>query len=218
MPKKKQETVMVICAHPDDEILGAGGTIAKYTQAGKRVISVVFSYGETSHWWLKKKHTVEMRVKECRAAGAVVGTEQTFFLGLKDFDLKNEIKDKVKLKPLEKLIAKFSPDRIFTHSPEDIIYQDHKAVWDAVEFVTGQMKYKGDIFVFNIWAKNIRLSKNPRLLVDISDTFRLKIDALKCFRSQMMYIWQLMPGVFTRALKAGWDNKTRYAEAFIKVK
>lgn len=219
MPKnKKKETVLVICAHPDDEILGAGGTIAKYAREGKRVISVIFSYGETSHWWLKRKHTVEMRVKECREASSVVGTEQTLFLGLKDFDLKNEIKDRKKLRPLENIIRKYRPDRIFTHSPEDIIYQDHKAVWDAVEFITTQMKYKGDIFVFNIWAKDIRLSNSPRLLVDISDTFRLKVSALKCFRSQVMYIWQLLPSVFIKALKAGWDNKTRFAEKFIKIK
>lgn len=216
MPKK--ETIMVICAHPDDEILGAGGTIAKYAKEGKRVITVIFSYGETSHWWLQKKHTVEMRVKEARSAGEVVGTEKTVFLGLKDFDIKNEIQDKDRLAPLEKLILEHKPDRIFTHSQEDIIYPDHKAVWDAVEYITDKINFKGDIFVFNIWAKNIRLSNLPKLLVDISDTFKLKMKALKCFKSQRLALIQLIPGIIVRNWKAGRMNKTRYAEAFIKVK
>lgn len=46
---------MVFCAHPDDEVLGAGGTIAKYAREGKKVIAVIFSYGESSHPWMKKK-------------------------------------------------------------------------------------------------------------------------------------------------------------------
>ena len=84
------ETIMIICAHPDDEVLGMGGTIAKYASEGKRVVAVIFSYGENSHWWLKKKNTVEMRVAETKAAGKILGIHETIFLGLKDFDLKNE--------------------------------------------------------------------------------------------------------------------------------
>ncbi|MFC1741332.1 PIG-L deacetylase family protein [Nanoarchaeota archaeon] len=226
MPKKKKpakkpgkkETVMIICAHPDDEIIGAGGTIAKYSQEGRRVIAVIFSYGEKSHWWLKKKHTVEMRVKESKHAGEVVGTYQTIFLGMKDFELKEEIKDKKNLEVLEKVITKYKPGRIFTHSPDDVIYADHKAVWDSVERVTEKIRYKGDIYVFNIWAKDVRLSNYPKLFIDISDTFRLKWQALKCFKSQQMYIFQLYPGVLWKAFKGGIEHKCRFAEVFTKVK
>ncbi|MBW2972448.1 PIG-L family deacetylase [Candidatus Woesearchaeota archaeon] len=220
--KKKKagrpETILIICAHPDDEILGAGGTIAKYVKEGKRVIAVIFSYGENSHWWLQKKFTVEMRVKESKAAGAIVGIEKTFFLGLKDFELKEEMKDESRLEPIEKIIRKYRPSKIFTHSPDDMIYSDHIAVWESVDKVTERMGYRGDIYVFNIWAKDVRLSKNPKLYIDISDTFRLKWDALKCFRSQHMYIFQLYPGVLFRALRQGWSNRCRFAEAFTKVK
>jgi LmbE family N-acetylglucosaminyl deacetylase len=213
-----KETILVICAHPDDEILGPGGTIAKYSREGKRVIAVIFSYGENSHWWLKKKYTVEMRVKESKAAGKLVGTAETMFLGLKDLQLKEEITKKKNLNTIEKIIRKYSPTKIFTHSPDDMIYSDHKAVWDAVEKVTKRMDYKGDIYVFNIWAKDVRLSNNPKLAVDISDTFHLKWKALKLFRSQHKYIFQLYPGVLWRAVKGGIENKCRFAESFSKVK
>ncbi|MBU2561646.1 MAG: PIG-L family deacetylase [Nanoarchaeota archaeon] len=223
MPKKKkksakQETIMVICAHPDDEIIGAGGTIAKYSKQGKRVIAVIFSYGEKSHWWLQKKHTVEMRVKESKTAGSIVGIEKTFFLGLKDFELREEVKDEKNLDPIENVILKYRPSKIFTHSPDDLIYSDHLAVWGAVDKVTDRIGYKGDIFVFNIWAKDVRLSKNPKLFIDISDTFSLKWNALKCFRSQHMYIFQLYPGLLWRAFRSGLENRCRFAESFTKVK
>lgn len=209
---------MIICAHPDDEILGAGGTIAKYSKEGKRVITVIFSYGENSHWWLKKQHTIEMRVREAKAAGEVVGTEKTIFLGMKDFELQDEIKDRKKLALLDKVILKYRPTRIFTHSPDDIIYADHKAVWEAVDKVTRRIGYDGDIYVFNIWAKDVRVSKNPKLCIDISDTFSLKWAALKKFKSQHMYIFQLYPGVLWHAFKGGFEHDCRFAEVFTKVK
>ncbi|MBW2964759.1 PIG-L family deacetylase [Candidatus Woesearchaeota archaeon] len=217
-PKKTGETVMVICAHPDDEILGPGGTIAKYSQEGKRIIAVIFSYGENSHWWLQKRHTVEMRVKESHAAGKIVGIDQTIFLGLKDFELKEEIKGRKNLERLKRVVEKYRPSKIFTHSPDDVIYQDHKAVWDAVDKVTRKLDYKGDIYAFNIWAKDVRLSKNPKLYIDISDTFSLKWQALKCFRSQHKYIFQLYPGVFWKAFRNGFSARCRFAEAFVKVR
>jgi len=218
MVKKSRETIMVICAHPDDEIIGVGGTIAHYARQGKRVIAVIFSYGEKSHWWLQKKHTVEMRVKESKAAGKVVGTNKTLFLGLKDFELKEEIKKKRNLALLEKVIRKYHPSKIFTHSPDDMIYSDHKAVWDAVNSITGRMEYKGEIYVFNIWGKDIRLSDNPKLFIDISKTFPLKWKALKCFRSQHMYIFQLYPGLLWKAFKYGIEYHCRFAEVFMKVR
>ncbi len=214
----KKDTVMIICAHPDDEILGVGGTIAKYSQEGKRVIAVIFSYGEKSHWWLQKRFTVEMRVNESKTAGKIVGTYKTVFLGLKDFELKEEVKKRRNLALLEKVITEYKPSKIFTHSPDDMIYADHKAVWDAVDKVTNNIGYKGDVYVFNIWAKDVRLSNNPRLFIDISKTFSIKWKALKSFRSQHMYIFQLYPGVLWRAIKHGFENRCRFAEAFTKVK
>ncbi|MBI5881403.1 PIG-L family deacetylase [archaeon] len=213
----KKDTILIICAHPDDEVLGAGGTIAKYSREGKRVIAAVMSYGEKSHWWMKKRYTVEMRVKESKTAGKMLGIAETVFLGLKDFELKEELSKKRNLALIEKLIRKHSPSKIFTHSPDDLIYSDHAAVWGAVEKVAKKVAYQGDIYVFNVWAKDIRLGQNPKLVVDVSDTFKLKLKALRCFRSQHKYLFQLYPGILWRAFRAGLENHCRFAEIFNKV-
>jgi LmbE family N-acetylglucosaminyl deacetylase len=214
----RRETIMIICAHPDDEILGVGGTIAKYAREGKRVIAVIFSYGEKSHWWMQKKYTVETRVNESKAAGEIVGTYKTIFLGLKDYELKEEVKRKRNLALVEKVILRYRPSKIFTHSPDDIIYADHKAVWDSVDKVAKRIGYKGSIYVFNIWARDIRISKSPKLFIDISDTFSLKWKALKMFRSQHMYIFQLYPGLVWNAFQNGLTHHCRFAEVFTKVR
>jgi LmbE family N-acetylglucosaminyl deacetylase len=49
----KKGTVLVIVAHNDDHIIGAGGTLAKYAQEGKKVRTIIMSYGESSHPHLK---------------------------------------------------------------------------------------------------------------------------------------------------------------------
>ena len=213
----KEENILIICAHPDDEILGVGGTAAKYSREGKNVVAVIFSYGENSHWWLKKKFTVEMRVNESKTAGRIIGIRETLFMGLKDFELREEIKSKKNIDVLEKIIRKYNPSKIFTHSPDDVIYSDHKAVWDAVKKVTKKVGFKGGIYVFNIWGKDVRLGKNPKLFIDTSETFSLKWKALRCFKSQNLALFQLYPGILIRAIKNGLSNNCRFAEVFTKI-
>ena len=96
-----KESVFVICAHSDDQILGPGGTLAKYAKEGKEIFTIIFSYGETSHFWLKKKVSAEIRVKEAQNADKVIGGSGVVFFGLKEGkffeEVKNkDIKDKVK--------------------------------------------------------------------------------------------------------------------------
>ena len=63
-PKKASpESVFVLCAHSDDQILGVGGTMARYSHEGKEVTIIVFSYGEKSHIWLKKRYIANIRIQ-----------------------------------------------------------------------------------------------------------------------------------------------------------
>ncbi|MBT7902335.1 hypothetical protein HN587_00615 [Candidatus Woesearchaeota archaeon] len=216
--KSKRETILVLCAHPDDEVLGPGGAIAKYKKTGKYTVCIIFSYGEQSHWWMKKKYTVEKRVAESKAAAEIIGYDETMFLGLKDLQLKTEIARPEVIERISNLIMKYDPERIFTHSMDDMLYKDHVAVHTAVLKAIKKIKFKGDIYTFNIWTKDVRNSKNPKLYVDITDTFSIKIKALKCFASQKMALVQLLPTVIFKAVRYGFSNKTRYAEMFVKIK
>jgi len=214
----KKQNVVVFCAHPDDEIIGAGGTIAKYSKEGYNVYAVIFSYGEGSHWWLKKKYTAEMRVKESQEAGKVVGVKDTVFLGLKDLHLTSEIKQPRVKQILKDIMKKYKPVKVFTHSMDDVLYKDHKAVHEIITTFLDEVKYSGELYAFNIWTMNVRKTDSPKLIVDISDTFGDKIKSLKCFSSQWLALAQLTPAVYARAMKNGFKHGYRYAEEFYKLK
>ncbi len=77
--RKKKETVLVLGAHSDDFVIGAGGTIANYVNEGKRVISISFSYGEMSHPWLKEEAVQDMRTEEAFEASKVLKCQTIFF-------------------------------------------------------------------------------------------------------------------------------------------
>ena len=120
----KNETIIVFGAHSDDFVLGAGGTIAKYTNEGKRVITIVFSFGESSHPWLKETVIQKMRSKEALEASKILNC-QTYVYDLKEFNFLEEYKIKKVDQVILKLISKYKPNKIFTHSNEDP-HPDHR--------------------------------------------------------------------------------------------
>lgn len=214
-----KETVMVFCAHPDDEVLGAGGTIAKYAREGKKVIAVIFSYGESSHPWMKKKFTIKTRVKESIKAGKILGCKKTIFLGLKDANLKKETQKQRIKKIIENIIKKYNPTKIFTHSHNDMLYKDHRAVNEAVTKIIDKTHQKADVYTFNIWnITNLKGRDQPRLIIDITNTFRQKTKALETFKSQKLALIQLMPLVYARAFKHGFEGNYRWGEKFYKIR
>jgi len=226
------ENYLVFCAHADDEVLGVGGTIAKYAEQGKNIITVVFSYGEASPPWLTREQAIKLRVNESKEAGKILGTKHVLFLGISEGNFLKECNDKKTYELIMKIIKKFEPKAIFTHSNDDANI-DHREVNRSIMNVAEEMNYKGDIYSFEIKLPII-LSPNfpflhfelpirfknrylPRLYVDITHTFQKKMNALSCFGSQKIPIMQLIPIIYARAIFSGWKIKRRYAEKFYKI-
>lgn len=213
-----KDTIMIFCAHPDDEIIGVGGTIAKYAKEGKDVITVILSYGESSHLWMKKKYTMKTRVAEAKKADKLVGTKKTLFLGLRDGLLLKDVRTKKVEQLLINLIKKYKPSKIFTHSHDDMMFPDHKAVNWVMTRVLKKMNYKGDAYIFDIWnVMTVRKRDKPKLIVDISKTFSKKIEALHCFKSQRFIIAELKPLIYIRAIKDGLIAGVKFAEKFYRM-
>lgn len=213
-----KDTILVLCAHSDDQILGAGGTLAKYAWEGKRIIIIVFSYGEKSHPWLKKKITVSMRVKESQEASKVIGAEKTIFYGIEEGKFREQILERGIHLNIEKVFRKYRPSRIFTHAGDDPL-PDHNALNSFVLDLCDRIGYKGDVFSFDVWTPlKIKERNAPKMVVDISQTFKTKIKALKCFESQWVSMVSLTWAVYYRALKNGLSNRCRYAEVFYKIR
>ncbi|MBI5390661.1 PIG-L family deacetylase [Candidatus Woesearchaeota archaeon] len=211
------ETVLLFCAHPDDEILGAGATLAKYAGQGKQVLIAIFSYGESSHLWLQKQVTVQMRIHEAKEASRAIGATRTIFLGAKDMDIQASLHDPVFLDKVKQLIQRHKPVLLFTHSKFDA-HKDHQAVHSIVMTALDQLNSNCPVYGFRIWASEIQKKNVEQLVVDCSSTFPLKRKAYKCFKSQHFYIAQL----YAKSSFKGWWEGLKYnanlVETFDKIR
>lgn len=214
--KSFRETILVLCAHSDDQILGVGGTIAKYVEEGKRVIIAVFSYGEKANPWLKKEVTADIRVKESEKASKALGVEKTIFLGFDEGKFIEQSKEKKFENKLINLIKKYKPVKIFAHSSDDP-HPDHNAQAKVILELCEKTKYKGDLLSFDVWNPVKIHRGHPKLYIDISSTFSKKTKALDLFESQLVSILLLKWSIYVRAIRSGFKNHCRYAEVFYKV-
>ncbi|MGV8150146.1 MAG: PIG-L deacetylase family protein [Candidatus Woesearchaeota archaeon] len=211
-------SIMIICAHSDDQIFGPGGTIAKYAKEGKKIYTVIFSYGHISAPLLKKEIITSARVKEAKDVDKYIGGDGVIFLGIDENKFAEQFAQKKMYPKLKKLILDRRPSRIFTHSHDDP-HPDHRALNKLVLETLDRMKYKSDVYVFDIWTFfNTKKQHHPKIVVDISSTFNIKIKALKMFESQKVALTTLLWSVYTKAWILGKRNGMKYAEAFYKIR
>ena len=115
--------VAVIAAHPDDELLGAGGTLARHVQAGDEAHAIVVADGAGSRYPAELVSTLE---KQARRAAEIIGFASLQFLSLPDQRL-----DAVPLieltQRLESVLDEIEPGTVYTHFPEDV-NADHRLV------------------------------------------------------------------------------------------
>ncbi len=216
------ETIVVFGAHSDDFVIGAGGTIAKYQQEGKKILAVVFSYGEKSHPWLRPGVVQQTRSLEAFDAGKIIGVSEIVFYNLHELKFAEEYLAKNIEKDLLALLEKEKPTKLFTHSPEDL-HPDHRAVHqitiDLWEKLTHSSKKNiPEVYIYSVWNPVSFQTKYPALYVPITATFSAKLQALSSFRSQKLHIAYPFLLLLFRALKEGIKIKTRFGEKFFRVK
>lgn len=215
------ETILCICAHSDDQIFGPGGTLAKYASEGSKVYTIICSYGELSHPHLKPEVIIKTRIEEAQAADKVIGGSGVTFLGLKEGKFR-ENPDTIT--QLVAIIRKHKPSKIFTHANDDP-HPDHRAVFDLVKESYDKSKHKGSVYTFDVWTPfSTKKRDAPKLVVDISKTFKKKMAAVKCFKSQLG-LWgfiinnnYMVAGNVVKNFFAGLTYGHTFAEVFYKLR
>ena len=141
---------LIIAAHPDDEIIGCGGTIAKLINEGQKIFILFMAEGVTARFEknqidsIKAKKEILIREKNAISANKVLGVKKQHIIFSKNICCRMDavpIIDHSKL--IEKYIQKFKPYRIFTHSPLDLNV-DHRLTFQAV--MTATRPKKSNIF------------------------------------------------------------------------
>ncbi len=184
-------SILVVAAHPDDEILGAGGTMAKHVAAGDQVHTVFMADGVTSREPDNTTNDCRKRNKAAFQAAAIIGTEEPFFLAMPDNRM-----DSIDLleivKPLESVIQGIKPTTIYTHHYGDLNIDHqitHKAVMTACR--PQYSEQVRTILCFEVLSSTEWQTPNsgnafePNWFVDISNTFNLKLEALKPYVEEM---------------------------------
>jgi LmbE family N-acetylglucosaminyl deacetylase len=214
MPKK--EKIVVFSAHSDDFVIGAGGTIANYTTAGKKVLAIIFSYGELSHPWLKQKIVQKMRMKETQEAAKLLKCKSLFY-DLREGKFLEGYTEKNLKQTLLQLLEKEKPTKIFTHSHEDP-HPDHKAVHEITLEVFNELKEKPEVYMYSIWNPVSFKTQYPSLYVNVGQTFSLKLKALWKFKSQKVHVLYPFILLMYKAIKDGIKMRTWFGEHFFRIK
>jgi LmbE family N-acetylglucosaminyl deacetylase len=180
--------VVVVAAHPDDELLGAGATLAKHVRAGDEVHAVVMAEGATSRY---ETDMVTVLLDASKRAADVLGLASLRACGLPDQRL-----DAVPLVELtqtvEAVLDELRPAVVYTHFPCDVNL-DHgmvaRATWTACRpYVQPQLQR---FAVFETpssteWAWPLDDGAfRPTLFVDVSETLELKLAAMACYHSEL---------------------------------
>jgi len=180
--------IMVIAPHPDDEILGCGGIMKKYADAGHEVYVLVATRGKPGLY--SEDRIINVR-NEARAAHVLLGVKETRFLDFHAPDL--DITSRAELsRAIAPLIREFGIEELYLPHKGDI-HHDHTAI-----FMAGLVAARpvGDHIVKRIFCYET-LSETewappfgdevfiPTHFVDISQTIDAKCEAMRCFRSQV---------------------------------
>ena len=123
-----RDKVLVIAAHPDDEVLGMGGTIAKYTRDGADVKLLIVTDGCTSQYRNEPclDEILIAKKEETRRAAEILGISEVLYGDLPDMKL--DVTEHIKVNQvIERVIDSFRPNTVFTHFYGDV-NMDHQCV------------------------------------------------------------------------------------------
>lgn len=183
--------ILAIVAHPDDEVLGCGGALARHAAHGDDVWIVILADGQTSREDGAGAATIAKREAAAHAAGSLLGAKQVLLHGLPD----NRLDTQPRLglaKIVEKHIQEIAPDVVYTHHIGDVNV-DHRYVHEAT--VTACRPQPGHpvktLLFFEIpssteWQPPFSGGPFlPNWFVDISDVLKCKMEALRAYNDEM---------------------------------
>ncbi|MEM6325502.1 MAG: PIG-L deacetylase family protein [Bacteroidota bacterium] len=177
------DSILVIAAHPDDELLGCGGTVARHTQRGDTVTSVIVCEGESLRYG---EDGVGQR-GHIQKAAETLGVADVRLLGFPDQKLDQYTLTDI-ITPLEAVVREVRPRIVYTQYGGDI-NRDHQLLFQAVLVATRPT----EPFIEAVYAFDTASSTEwayPRSFVpdtwsDIAETLQTKLDAMACYESEM---------------------------------
>jgi LmbE family N-acetylglucosaminyl deacetylase len=165
------KTVLAVGAHPDDLELGVGGTLARLSGAGARVVMAILSI----------PNNLRARREEAKRAAAILGCEVKLLTPNRCSRVE-DMKTHQLVGLIDGLVKQLEPAAMFTHSLANL-HADHKLAYEAC-MASQRLKYF-DIFCYPPTSTHaVHIDFRPHIFVDISETIERKMAAIKTHSSQ----------------------------------
>jgi len=210
--------VLVIAAHPDDELLGCGGTVALHARAGDCITSVIVCEGES----LRYGPGGVGQGEHMRQAANTLGVKDVRTLGFPDQRLDTVTLTEI-ITPLEAVVREIEPDIVYCQYGYDI-NRDHQVLFQAILVATRPtVRSIRGVYAFDTassteWAYPRSFTADT--WVDISTTLDVKLAAMACYESEIReYPHPRSLGALRHRAKA-WGNQQCIdaAEVFMTVR
>jgi N-acetylglucosamine malate deacetylase 1 len=224
--EKMTRIVAVVAAHPDDEVLGCGGVMARHARDGDAVHVLIIAEGATSRGESRSREAHQSALSELReaaiAANRILGAASVELLQFPDNRL-----DSVDLleivKSVELFLGKFEPELVYTHFHGDL-NRDHQIVSESVQVACRPVPGSRirELLMFEVasstgWRSESTMQFSPNSYHDISDTLESKMRALAAYAAEMRP-WphaRSMEAVESQAKWRGASVGLDAAEAFV---
>ena len=221
---------LIIAAHPDDEVLGCGGSMAKWVNAGHDVHVLIMAEGVTSRDQQRNRQSRQEELsnlaQSAKQAKEILGVQSIELLDYPDNRM-DSLDTLEVVKAVEKKLEKLKPEVVVTHHGGDLNV-DHRIIHQAV--ITACRPQPGKsvkrILSFEVVSSTEWQSPDdrrpfvPNWFEDISETLSLKLKALRVYESEMLP-WPHARSLQTVDHLARWRGASiscEAAEAFMLVR
>ena len=223
MPFEDTKNLLIIAAHPDDEVLGCGGTMARLAAKGVAVRVIFLADGIGSRTGTTLPCEMDERETAARAACKILGAQPPLFGDFPDNEM-DTVSRLAVTKSIETIIGQLAPDTILTHHAGDVNI-DHRRIHDAV--ITACRPQPGhpvrSLLYFEVASSTEWQTPGsapafmPDTFVDISDQLSQKQAALQAYDREMR-AWPHSRSIKAITHLAHWRGATvgvDAAEAFV---
>jgi LmbE family N-acetylglucosaminyl deacetylase len=211
MGENKNMKILIVAPHPDDEVIGCGGTITRHVVEGDKVFLLVMTQIYSPEWNIGEMVT---RKNEVFAASKTLGIKKVFFAGLPTAKL-NTVPTITLVNKIREIVEKIKPEIIYL-PPQKDLNTDHTLVFNACLIALKSNNSLKKVFSYEVPTifrfKNIDVT----YYVDISKFFKKKILAIKKYKSELKKYPhpRSLKGLSILAQERGLAIAVKYAEAF----
>lgn len=213
--------ILVIAPHPDDEVLGCGGSIASHVKKGDDVFLCIVTRAYTPDW---SEEFLKNRPKEIKKANKILGIKKTYFLNFPSVKL-DTISQKDLIEHISKCIDEIAPRLVFIPHRGDL-NKDHRLIFEAslvsmrpINNNTVKKILSYETLSQSSWGQVIEPFV-PHFYIDISETFKEKIRAMEAYGSELKQYPhpRSLEAIEALAKKRGSEIGVKFAEAFALIR